>query len=223
MVLVKLRRGGRAASRSSTIARLALPGLAVYGLLLLIILHTPATEWLAQPLHFPPDVHQADAIVVLDAWASVNGDLNESGVRRSLHGAELYRSGVAPVLVLTGSRERGADGGSGLKPMRDLVRLGGVPDEHIVLEEESRDTHESAEHVGALSRSHQWTRIALVTDAMHMRRAMQAFQKNGLIVFPAPVLAWDIGGAQPSLRLRRVGALTHEYGGLLYYWWRGWI
>jgi len=222
MMSVKLMRGVRVPDRQR-VARLSIFALATYGLLVLAILHTPVTEWLAQPLFVPPNVRPADAIVVLDAWASINGDLNESGVRRSLRGAELYRAGVAQVVVLTGSGVPGADGGSGLKPMRDLVKLGGVPEERIVLEETSRNTHESAEHVGSLSRSQRWTRIALVTDAMHMRRAMLAFQKTGLTVFPAPVLIMDIGGAQPSIRLRRVSSLSHEYGGLLYYWWRDWI
>jgi hypothetical protein len=56
-----------------------------------------------------------------------------------------------------------------------------------------------------------------------VKRASLAFRKQGLTVAPAQTLLWKVGGATAPLRVERVGTLMHEYGGLVYYWWKGWI
>jgi uncharacterized SAM-binding protein YcdF (DUF218 family) len=50
----------------------------------------------------------------------------------------------------------------------------------------SRNTREHALNVSAILRARGMTRIALVTSAVHMRRAMRAFSGTGLKVVPAP-------------------------------------
>lgn len=61
---------------------------------------------------------------------------------------------------------------------------------------------------------------------MHMLRAKLAFEKAGFTVYPASI-PWDrlpTGSATP--RLGRIGLLYnvfYEYGGLILYWWRGWL
>jgi uncharacterized SAM-binding protein YcdF (DUF218 family) len=159
----------------------------------------------------------------MEAWAADDGELNESGLKRALRGADLFRSGAAFTVVLTGSSPTASRPVSALEPMAEVLRGAGVPSPAILIEGESRNTHESAVHVAALARSRRWTSLALVTDAGHIRRAMMSFEREGVSVVAAPILFWSLGGAQPGLRVVRVGILTHEYGGLLYYWWRGWI
>lgn len=191
-----------------------------------LVLFTPVTEWLGRPLYLPASSpsQKVDAIVILEAWATEAGELNESGVNRVLRGAEWYRAGAAPVVVLTGLRSIPARENSALRPMADLLVQLGVPQEAIELEDQSSNTHESAVHVAELARQRQWTRMALVTDASHMRRASMTFRKAGVAwVEPAPTLWWDLGAAQPAVRFKRINLLLHEYGGLLYYWWRGWL
>jgi uncharacterized SAM-binding protein YcdF (DUF218 family) len=196
----------------------------VHGVALALILYTPITEWCAQPLYVPPaPVPHADAIVVLEAWAFDDGTLNESGVNRALLGMELFHQRIAPTVVVSGARPNGARTGSALRPMTHILVRGGVPFESIVVEDRSSNTHDSAVHVAALARTRGWTRVVLVTDASHVKRASLAFRKQGLEVAPAQTLFWKVGGATAPLRVERVGTLMHEYGGLLYYWWRGWI
>ncbi len=65
--------------------------------------------------------------------------------------------------------------------------------------------------------------VLLVTDAVHMRRAVAAFRAQDLSVSPAPADPWSLGWETPVVRLRKFWAALHEYGGLLYYWWKGWI
>jgi uncharacterized SAM-binding protein YcdF (DUF218 family) len=198
--------------------------LIAYGLILSVVMYTPLTEWLAQPLYLPASpVEHIDAIVVMEAGATDDGELNESGLKRALRGAELFRAGAAATVVLTGLSPTAARPTSALEPMADLLRHDGVPSPAIVVEGASRNTHESAINVAALARTQRWAQVALVTDAGHIRRAMMAFEQEGLKVSAAPTLFWSLGGAQPALRVARVGILAHEYGGLLYYWWKGWI
>jgi uncharacterized SAM-binding protein YcdF (DUF218 family) len=198
--------------------------LIAYGLIVSVVMYTPVTEWLAQPLDLPASaVQPTDAIVVLEAGAGDDGELNESGLKRALRGADLFRAGVASAVVITGLAPTAARPTSALAPMADVLRHNGVPAPAILMEGESRNTRESAINVAALARTRRWTRVALVTDAGHIRRAMMSFEKEGLDVAAVPTLHWSIGGAQPALRVARVSILAHEYGGLLYYWWRGWI
>lgn len=51
----------------------------------------------------------------------------------------------------------------------------------------SRDTIENAQNMAALLRSDGIERIALVTSAWHMPRAVRAFEATGLQVLPAPM------------------------------------
>jgi uncharacterized SAM-binding protein YcdF (DUF218 family) len=189
-----------------------------------LITLTPLTEWVAQPLYIPTSsISRADAIVVMEAWAFEDGELNESGVQRVLRAADLYHSAVASIVVVTGKKASPARTGSALQPMANLLTRSGVPSQSVLIEDASSNTYESAVHVAAIARSRGWQYVALVTDASHMRRAAASFRKQGVDVAYAPVLVWHIGGARPSLRLARAAMLVHEYGGLLYYRSRGWI
>ena len=54
------------------------------------------------------------------------------------------------------------------------------------VENKSRDTSENAQFSSALLKRDGITRIALVTDSMHMARAVKEFERTGLVVVPAP-------------------------------------
>lgn len=54
------------------------------------------------------------------------------------------------------------------------------------VENQSRDTAENAEMVAPLLKRDGVQRIALVTDALHMPRAVAEFEGTGLVILPAP-------------------------------------
>ena len=54
------------------------------------------------------------------------------------------------------------------------------------LEDQSRDTAENAQLVAPLLMRDGVQRIALVTDALHMPRALAEFERTGLVIIPAP-------------------------------------
>jgi uncharacterized SAM-binding protein YcdF (DUF218 family) len=194
-----------------------------YGNALLIIFYTPITDWLAQPLMPVTDAARSDAIVLLSAWARLDGELNESGLRRAIAASRLYHAGVAPAVVITGGRPTEPDAGDALAASVQFLGELGVPRTSIIVEDQSPNTRGSAINVARLARARGWQRLVLVTDGAHMRRARLAFVHEGLRVTSEPVRTWVIDGDQPWIRLEKLDALAHEYGGLLYYRARGWI
>ena len=54
-------------------------------------------------------------------------------------------------------------------------------------ENQSRDTAENAQMIAPLLKRDGITRVALVTDALHMPRAMVEFKRTGLTITPAPM------------------------------------
>jgi uncharacterized SAM-binding protein YcdF (DUF218 family) len=204
------------------LGRFVLWALALYGVALGLILHTPVADWLVRPLVVYPDPRPADAIVVLSAWATPAGILNEPGVWRSLEAGRLYRRGLAPVILVSG-RSPSGDGGDPSRAISAMLQEVGVPKGAIELDSVSSNTHESAVNVARIAAARHWSRILLVTDGRHMRRARAAFVHEGVTVAPAPSMVWELWWEQPYDRYRKFDAAAHEYVGLLYYWWRGWI
>lgn len=196
---------------------------AVYGIALLIIFYTPLTDWLARPLLSASDAGPSDAIILLSAWARVDGELNESGLRRAIAASRLYHAGIARTIVITGGRPMTPDAGDALDASVRFLGELGVPRTSIIVEDQSPNTRGSAVNVARLARTRGWGRLVLVTDGTHMRRARLAFVHEGLHVSSEPTRTWIIDGDQPWIRLEKLDAIAHEYGGLLYYRARGWI
>ena len=123
----------------------------------------------------------ADAIVVL-------GDDNYYA-DRATHATELYRQGVAGIVVVSGRRLRPNAGLSELME-HDLVERG-VPKEKIVrFAHDADSTSEEAAALAHFAEQRKWKSIVLVTSNYHTRRARYIFQK----VFPAGI-AVSVGSA----------------------------
>jgi uncharacterized SAM-binding protein YcdF (DUF218 family) len=201
--------------------RAAVWALSLYGLYLAIVLHTPFADYFILPLVVEPDIRPADAIVVMAAYATPQGVLNESGMWRSVEGARLYHRGLAPLVVVSG-RSPSPGSGDPSAAIAAMLQELGVPREVTELERVSTNTHETALNIAKIAAERRWRRILLVTDAKHMRRALASFGRTGLSVSPAPSMSAEIWWGQPYDRYRKFLDGVHEYGGLLYYWWRGW-
>ena len=126
----------------------------------------------------------ADVIIVL-------GDDNYAG-DRAFHAAELFRSGVAPVVVASGRMLR-ANVGIAEIMGRDLESFG-IPAASIVkFPHRAANTKEEAEALLGLIASHGWKRVLIVTSNYHARRAEFIFEK----VLPAGVSV-HVSGARDS-------------------------
>jgi uncharacterized SAM-binding protein YcdF (DUF218 family) len=120
-----------------------------------------------------PAAH-ADALIVLSD--------DNFYADRATHGAELFRQGIAPVVVASGRRLRPNAGISELME-HDLIERG-VPKEKILrLSHDADSTKEEAETVAKLAKERHWKSIVVVTSNYHTRRTRYIYSR----VFPAAI------------------------------------
>lgn len=119
---------------------------------------------------------KADAIIVLGAAAY---DAKPSPVfeERIRHGLDLYEAGYAPLLIFTGGY-----GGTGARfsesqVARRYALKQGIPDEAILIETASRTTRQNLIEARRLMREHGLHRVIVVSDPLHMARALRLCQE----------------------------------------------
>lgn len=106
------------------------------------------------------------------------------GADRAVHTVDLYKRGIISKILISGGIGRVL---TTARPEADemfkAMKLMGVPDSVMVIENQSRNTHESAvnvkqylTHVGAKDT------VLLITSAFHMRRSIACFTKANVPV-----------------------------------------
>ena len=187
--------------------------LAAAGTLSLWLLSTTAVSaWLAA--HLLPQVNpttpqalkaaQVQAIVVLGG--GINDAAPEYGrpqpspstLVRLRYGAHLAQATGLPIGFAGGVGW--AHAGTGVATEAEAAETA-LADWRLPLrwrDAQSRDTAENAQEMTALLARDGVTRIALVTHAWHLPRALQHFEAQGFIVVPAPT-AFILPGRQPLL------------------------
>jgi len=116
---------------------------------------------------------------------------------------------------------------SGETMREELVELG-VPADRILVETESRTTHEEAVIVARMLKPLNPTNVVIVTTDIHMRRSIGAFRAMGLQPIAAPARRperhppWDIVFIPSDTALDDSAAIVHELVGISWYWLRGW-
>lgn len=133
----------------------------------------------------------ADAIIVLGAAAY---DAKPSPVleERLRHGLDLYRRGYAKMLIFTGGYGNGARYAESEVARRYAVRHD-VPQDTILIETVSRNTRENLVEAQRLMRQHDLHRVIIVSDPLHMARALRLSRSLGIEA---------LGSATPSTRFR---------------------
>ena len=206
-----------------TVGKISRLILASYGLVLLLLFYSPLADYFVQPLWVPADLRPAPAIVVLTAYATPNGVLTEPAIRRVHAAARLYHQGLSPRVIISGGDSAAHKDPQPADFMAKFAGELGIHLSAILMNKSSQNTHASAVQVAALCRARGIQRVLLVTDAVHLRRAVAAFRAQGLEVSPVPADPWALTWETPLIRLGKFQAALHEYGGLLHYWWQGWI
>ena len=154
-------------------------------------------------------------------------ELDESTCNRCLKAADMYRQ-CQPCPVLVSGRSTDADGADYAETMRDfLVRLG-VRSNDVIMEGHSLTTYENAVASCKLLQERHLSRILLITDAIHLKRAVACFRKQGMEVIPcgsmyrlyAVPFEFTKLLPQPGVA-ERCQRICHEWLGLAWYWWRG--
>lgn len=151
-------------------------------IVILLALAALATAWLlvygGRYLQHEDPLQRSDAIFVL------------AGTRaeRLLEGADLYKEGHAPVIVLSPGRpepgehllrQRGIRFPSNVELERDVLLQMRLPPAAILATEGYVDnTAQEANLLRALVKAHGWRRVIIVTSKYHTRRAAFAFRRG---------------------------------------------
>jgi len=127
---------------------------------------------------------QADAAVVLGAavWSQ-----NVSPVFRERinHAVDLYRKGKVRKLIFTGGQ------GNSNEPTEaaaasSYAQANGIPIQDILVEQKSHTTFENIVNAKHLADANSLKTVLIVSDPMHMKRAMTMARDVGLIAYPSP-------------------------------------
>jgi len=211
--------------------------LTAFGLYLFSI--HPVANMLVRPLESqyarpaPETLEDVDAVIVLSGGAFQANSLRPTplpsgvGTARLLGGVKLFKACGARYLVITGA----APG----RPLSEAAVMGrlavelGVPTDRIVLEEKATNTYEHAPRVLERMPELRGMKVALVTSALHMPRAMQVFSRyfgrDRLVPYPAFWLydsgPWTVRTFLPNAdALAKSTVACVEYVGRLWYWVR---
>jgi uncharacterized SAM-binding protein YcdF (DUF218 family) len=131
-----------------------------------------------------PVRRSADAILVLGA-AQYNGRPSPVFKSRLDHALDLYRRGLAPVIIFTGGVGVG-DTVSEAEVGRRYARQAGVPDSAMLVERLGMTSAESMVAAAALMRERALGSALLVSDSYHMLRLELLGRRVGIHVWPAP-------------------------------------
>jgi uncharacterized SAM-binding protein YcdF (DUF218 family) len=167
------------------------------------IMRFAAESWVVDE----PAAH-ADAIVVLS-------DDNFYG-DRATHATQLFRQGVAPVVVASGRKLRPNAGISELIT-HDLIERG-VPKEAIItFAHRAENTEEEAQAVGQLAKQNHWKTLVIVTSNYHTRRTRYIFEQVLPPGITASVASAPDGDFNPETwweKRKSIKLFTHELGGM---------
>lgn len=190
---------------------------------------------------FPPvsieDTPKADAIIVLGGGLSlplpprIYADMN-GGTDRLFRGFQLYQSGKAGKIILTGGNvfpEPEYEGEAYYAS--EILQQWGIPADAIIMEPQSRNTLQNAEYTKRILEQKGFKKVLLVTSARHMHRALLAFKTAGIDAVPIPVDFSAVETNSPTILgfVPSAGAMNwttsslKEYIGRIWYEIRPWI
>jgi uncharacterized SAM-binding protein YcdF (DUF218 family) len=148
-----------------------------------------------------------DAAVVLGA--AVWGERPSPVFRERInHAVTLYRAGRVRKIIFTGAPDSGNEP-SESRAAKIYAVNAGVPERDILIEEKSRTTEENLTYALALSRSHGLKTLLIVSDPLHMKRAMMIARDIGMDAHQAPT---------PTSRVRGIGSKLQFLSRELYFY-----
>ena len=174
---------------------------------------------------------EVDIMVVLGGGVMSSGGFRKSPeassttYSRVFNGVKIFRQSGAKVLVLSGAGGQ-RDGETNADVMKDIAIALGIPESKITTEGESRNTMEHAIELAKLFPPEEKMRIGIVTSALHMPRAVQAFRKkfpkNTIVPIPVGYICSPLKYSFKNLIPHSDSFSTssyaiHEWIGMLWY------
>ena len=126
----------------------------------------------------------ADCIIVLGA--GTDGKTPNAVFRERLnHAVTLYQEGFADTIILTGGYSPGNEHSDAYIAGQYLIALG-IPEEAILLEEQSTITQENLQFAKEIMETEDLSTAILVSDPLHMKRSMMMAKDYEIEAFSSP-------------------------------------
>jgi len=146
---------------------------------------------------------RADAAVVLGA-AVWTREVSPVFRERINHAINLYQKGQVRKLIFTGGQGNPGEPTES-SAARQYALESGVPASDILIEEKSHNTYENILNAKQLADTHGIKRVLIVSDPLHMKRAMAMARDAGLVADPSPTPSTRYQGL-----ISQLGLLAHE-------------
>lgn len=158
--------------------------IAITSLALIGMLWTLITAWLITEYTSEQSTRQSDVAVILGA--AVDGDRPSPVFRERIeHAIALYRQGIIPKLIFTGGSGREGER-SEAEVGRDYAVEHGIDPRDILIETQSRITEENLVNTIAIGDQAGYQKYTIVSDPLHMKRAMKLASELGMDAVPSP-------------------------------------
>ena len=212
--------------RIQSIRRFVVAGSRLFGwtaVVVSILALTPLAYYYGSPLRIQGQPQPSDVIVLLSHGQLDDQWLSPEGAQRTWAALRLYKLGLAPVIISSGSSHGGLDQ-AGLQAK--WLMLAGVPSQAILVERRSSRTYESAIEVVRILKANGWQSAVVVTSELDVPRIRGVFRKLGctnLSFQQVPEFGPPSGSFYYHSGWRAFYHSTYEYAGLILYKWNGWI
>jgi len=151
----------------------------------------------------------ADAVVVFGARAYQDGRLSDALEDRVRTACELYRSGLARRLVMSGGPGEGAIHET--EAMRHYALQHGVPAEDIFMDQSGLNTAATVRNTVPMFRQWRADRVLAVSHFYHLPRIKLAYQRAGFEVCTVPARQKYFLSQMPYNMAREVAAFWTYY------------
>jgi uncharacterized SAM-binding protein YcdF (DUF218 family) len=191
-------------------------------LLYLLFFKTPFIWFLASPLKISEVPQSSDAIVVFGGGVGETGSPGKSTIERARYASELYHKGYTDKIIFSSGYTYAYNDAEN---MRLLAVSMGIPLNSIILEQKANSTYENVLFSKKILDRHKWDSVLLVSSPYNMRRAQLVFNKwdkKRKVLF-APVEKSEFYDRHDTVKTEQIRAIIHEYLGILYYWFKGYI
>lgn len=130
------------------------------------------------------EIVKADAAIVLGAavWNDIPSPVFKARID---HGIWLYKNGYVNKIIFTGGKGKNSSvSESGIAKIYAMENS--IPEEDIFIEEKSTVTQENIEYAAQIVNDNNIASVIIVSDPLHMKRAMLMCRDYGLQVYSSP-------------------------------------
>lgn len=155
-----------------------------WSVILLCVLYVLYTAYSIAAFAKVNGLTRTDGAIVLGA-AVIEDEPSPVLTERMNHAIWLYENGYVKKIIVTGGIGEG-DALSEAEASKRYAMLYGVKEEDIFLEDKSKITEQNLKNAYAIGRQNQISTFTIVSDPLHMKRALRMAEDLGMDAYSSP-------------------------------------